>query len=89
MPRDVPDRLDAVTGQRVVRTFLLVRIVRGSLILLFLAIALTGVEIRGWPTGVAVAIAIALLLQVVALGVWVRRYVSIGEGSRSERRRGG
>ena len=82
MPRGVPDGLDADTSQRILRSFLVLRIVRGSLLLLFLAIALVGVEGRGWPSGVAVAIAVAMLLQGGAVMVWCRRYGSTGKGSR-------
>lgn len=82
LPRGVPDGLDADTGQRVLRTFLLVRIVRGSLLLLFLAIALLGVELRGWPAGVTIAIALAMVVQAGALAVWCRRFASAGKGSR-------
>ncbi|MCW2766294.1 MAG: hypothetical protein JWO11_2253 [Nocardioides sp.] len=59
---------------RIVRTFLIVRMVRGSLILLFLAIALVAVEVKSWPRGVAVAIAFAMVLQVGRLGASFLRY---------------
>lgn len=80
-PRDVPDGLDADTSRRVLRTFLVVRIVRGSLLLLFLVLALVGVRVRGWPAGVAIAIALAMLLQAGALAVWCRRYARTGRAA--------
>lgn len=81
MTRDVPEGLDAETSRRVQRTFLLVRIVRGSLLLLFLAIAVIGVELRGWPAWVVVALGLAMAMQAAALVVWCRRYA----GARTER----
>jgi hypothetical protein len=80
MARGLPDGLDADTSQRVRRTFLLVRIVRGSLLLLFLAIAGVGVEVRGWPSAVTVAIVLAMVVQTAALVVWCRQYASAGKG---------
>jgi hypothetical protein len=74
VPRGTPDGLDADTTRRIARTFLIVRIVRGSLLLIFLAIALVAVELKNWPTGVAVAIAIVMLLQAGALVAAYRRY---------------
>jgi hypothetical protein len=74
VPRGVPDGLDPDTTRRVVRTFLVVRIVRGSLLLLFLAIALLAVELKGWPRGVTVALALAMAVQAGALVAWCRRY---------------
>jgi hypothetical protein len=70
----VPDGLDADTSRRLLRSLLVVRLVRGSLLLLFLALALVGVEVRGWPAGVAVALAVAMLVQAAALMTWWRRY---------------
>ena len=75
VPWGMPDGLDADTAERIVRTFLVVRIVRGSLLLLFLAVALVGVEVKDWPTGVAVAIALMMLVQAGALVARYRRYV--------------
>jgi hypothetical protein len=74
VPRGVPVGLDADSARRVERTFLAVRIVRGSLLLTFLAVALVAVEVRDWPTGVTVAIAVTLLLQAGTLASCVRRY---------------
>ena len=74
-PRGVPDGLDADTTARVLRSFLVVRLVRGGLLLLFLAIAVVGVEVRDWPAGVTAALALAMLVQAGALLVWCRRYV--------------
>jgi len=74
LPRGVPVGLDADSARRVERTFLAVRIVRGSLLLIFLAVALVAVEVRDWPTGVTVAIAVMLLLQAGTLASRVRRY---------------
>ena len=76
------DGLDAGTSRRILRTFLVVRIIRGSLLLLFLAIALAGVEVKSWPSGVAIAIALAMLVQAGALVVWCRRYARAGQPSR-------
>ena len=72
--RGVPVGLDADSARRVERTFLAVRIVRGSLLLIFLVVALVGVEVRDWPTGVTVAIVVMLLLQAGTLASCVRRY---------------
>ena len=82
MPRGQPDGADANTTQRIMRTFLVVRIVRGSLLLLFLAIAWVGVEVKDWPSGVSVAITLAMLVQTGALAAWSRRYLSAGNSSR-------
>lgn len=57
------------------------RMVRGSGLLLFLAIALVGVDVRGWPTGVTVALALAVLTQAGALVVWWRRYTRAREAA--------
>lgn len=82
MSRGIPDGLDASTTQRILRTFLVVRIVRGSLLLLFLAIALVGIEAEDWPTGVMVAIVLAMLVQAGALVALCRRHASAGKGFR-------
>lgn len=65
--------LDADTTQRVERSFLVVRVVRGSLLLLFLAFALVAVELRNWPRDVAVAIAVTMLIQTGTLAASIRR----------------
>lgn len=78
-PASVPDGLDATTTVRVLRSFLVVRLVRGGLLLLFLAIAMVGVELRGWPRGVLVAIGLVMLAQATALVVWWRRYGRAGQ----------
>jgi hypothetical protein len=80
LPRRVPRDLEAETSQRIVRTFLVVRIVRGSLLMLFLVVALVGVEVRDWPTGVAIGIALAIVVQAGALAVWGQRYARSGSG---------
>jgi hypothetical protein len=72
-PPGVPDGLDAHATQRITHTFLVVRITRGSLLLLFLATALVAVEVKGWPPGVAAAIAVTMLLQIGALVANARR----------------
>ena len=72
MRRELADGLDADTRRRLVRSFLLVRIVRGTVLLLFLAVALVGVEANDWPDGIAVAIVLAMLVQAATLGVWCR-----------------
>jgi len=82
IPRGLPDGADAITTQQILRTFLVVRIVRGSLLLLFLAIAWVGVEVEDWPSGVSVAITLAMLVQAGALVAWCRRYLSASNGSR-------
>lgn len=57
--------------RRVAESFLVVRMVRGSLLLIFLGVALVGVELRDWPRGVSVAIALAMLLQIgVLVAAW-------------------
>ena len=63
--RDFPGDHDAMRG--VAQSFLVVRLVKGSLLLIFLAVALVGVELRNWPRVVSVAIALAMLLQISAL----------------------
>jgi hypothetical protein len=81
VPSGISHGLDADTTRRIARTFLVVRIVRGSLLLLFLAIALVAVEVRNWPPSVALGIALAMLLQAGALVGGYRRYVRAFEDS--------
>jgi hypothetical protein len=78
LSRKIPNGLDSDTTQRVIRTFLLVRIVRGALVLLFVTLALLGVVVRGWPLGVAVALGLTLLLQVGRVIVNCRRFARTG-----------
>jgi hypothetical protein len=78
MPRGNPYGLDVDTTERMVRSFLVVRIVRGGLLLLALAGILVGVEANRWPTGVAVAVVAALLLQGATLVANCRRYAHAG-----------
>jgi hypothetical protein len=77
----ISNRLDAGTTQRIARTFLVVRIVRGSLLLFFLTIALVAVEAKNWPPAVALGIALTMLLQAGALLACYRRYVRAVEDS--------
>lgn len=77
LPRGVPDGVDAETRRRVQRSFLMVRIVRGGLLLAFLAIAAVAVELRGWPHAVTVVLAVAALAQAGALVAGCRRYRSL------------
>ena len=81
LPRGTSDSLDAGTSRRILRTFLVVRIIRGSVLLVFLALALVGVEVRNWPAGVTMAISLAMLVQAGMLVVWCRRYASAGRGT--------
>jgi hypothetical protein len=70
-----------VTGPppQVERTFLVVRIVRGALLLLFLVVAAVAVELRGWPHGVTIALGVAALLLAVRLGADARRISARGD----------
>ncbi|MDQ3485332.1 MAG: hypothetical protein M3445_07985 [Actinomycetota bacterium] len=73
--------LDDDTALRIARSFLVVRLVRGGLLLLFLAIAWVAVELKNWPTAVALWIALTMLLQAGALVACYRRYVRAVEDS--------
>jgi hypothetical protein len=75
--RPVPDQVDADATARMTQSFVIVRVVRGSLLLVFLALAVLGVVHRGWPNGVAVALALAMVLQTGALAANVRRLLSL------------
>lgn len=59
--------------REVARSFLVVRLVKGSLLLVFLAVALVAVELKNWPRGVSLVIALAMLLQISALVAAWRR----------------
>lgn len=73
--RDFPGDPDPM--RRVAQSFRVVRMVRGSLLLIFLGVALVGVELRNWPRGVSIAITLAMLLQIGALvAVWRRARAS-------------
>jgi len=79
VPPGMSHGLDADTTHRLARTFLVVRIVRGSLLLLFLAIALVAVEVKDWPPAVALGITLTMLLQAGTLVAGYRRYVRVFE----------
>jgi hypothetical protein len=72
-PRGIPADLDAGTSARIEHTFLVVRIVRGSLLALFLAAACFGVEAKGWPHGATIVLAAAALLLTGRVVADVRR----------------
>lgn len=78
--------LDDETTERVVRSFLVVRMIRGSLLLVALVLALVGVEANRWPTVVAVAVVLAALLQAAALVANCRRYGHVGGWHHRSRR---
>jgi hypothetical protein len=65
---------DVETTNRIARSFLAVRIVRGSLLVLFFSLVLGAVVAEQWPTGVTVTVAVAVGLQVARLALNVRRY---------------
>jgi hypothetical protein len=67
-PRGIPADLDDRTTAQVAGTLLVVRVVRGALLVLFLVAAAVGVEARGWPhvvTAVVVLAAVLLAARVV------------------------
>ena len=72
-PRSIPAGLDQHGTERVERSFLVVRIVRGSLLLLFWAVALVGVEVHHWSTVAAAAVVFAAAVQAVVLAGSCRR----------------
>jgi hypothetical protein len=83
-PRGIPHDVDAETTNRIERTFLAVRIVRGSLLLLFLVVCLGAIVARPWPAGVTVAVALAAALQAARLTMSVRRYLHAATPHRRE-----
>ena len=80
-----PSPMDPESAGRVEQSLLVVRIVRGSLLAVFLAIALAGVESKDWPGGVALGVAVVLGLQVGMVGMTVRRYVALRAATRRDR----
>jgi hypothetical protein len=72
-PRGIPADLDDRTTARVAATLLVVRIVRGGLLVLFLVLSAVGVEARGWPHLVAAAVAVAAVLLAARVVGDVRR----------------
>ena len=80
-----PSPLDPESAGRVEQTFLVVRIVRGSLLAVFLALALAGVQAKEWPGGIALGVAVVLGIQVAAIGMSVRRYVALRAALREDR----
>jgi hypothetical protein len=76
--------MDAATANRIQHTFLAVRIVRGSLMLTFLMIALGAVVAKHWPAGVTVAVGLAVALQGARLTASLRRYLRTATLSRQK-----
>ncbi len=66
-------------SDQVERSFLVVRVVRSSLLLAFLVVAAVGVELRGWPHGVTVGVVVVALVLAVRLGSDVRRLSARGD----------
>jgi uncharacterized membrane protein YoaK (UPF0700 family) len=71
--------VDADTSARIEHSFLVVRVVRTSLLLLFLVGAAVAVELKDWPHGVTIVVAAAALLLAVRLGADVRRLSARGD----------
>ncbi len=73
-PSEAPVGFDAETAHRVARSFLIVRMIRGVLILVFLAISILAVELKGWPRGVSVGLALTMVLQAGLMTLMYRVY---------------
>ena len=78
-PRGIPADLDPGTTARVERSFLVVRVVRGSLLVLFLVVAATAVQLKGWPYGVTIGLVLAAVLLAARLVADVRRLSAPGD----------
>ena len=72
----------AAPTPEVERSFVVVRIVRGSLLLLAAVLACVGVEAKGWPHGVTIALAVVAVLLAGRLVADVRRIRVSGPGDR-------
>jgi len=69
----IPAGCDQDASDRIARSFLLLRIVRGTLMLLFWVAALVGVELGHWPTGAAVVVVLAVVAQAAMVSRNCRR----------------
>jgi hypothetical protein len=73
-PQGIPTDVDAVTHQRIARTFLVVRLVKGGLLLVFLLAFLVAIELKGWPWEAAALVSARIVLDVGILVTSWRRY---------------
>ena len=81
-PPWIPDDVDAETHRRIARTFLVLRLVRGGLLVVFLAVAMVAIEFKGWPRQATVLVGLVMVLLVASLIASWRRYsVSAWESS--------
>ena len=71
----------ATPTPEVERSFAVVRVVRGSLLLLAVVLACVGVEAKGWPHGVTLALAVVAVLLAGRLVADVRRIRASGPGA--------
>ena len=73
-PRGIPDDVDGETHRRIARTFLVLRLVRGGLLIVFLAVVMVAIELRGWPREATVLVGLSMVLLVASLIASWRRY---------------
>ena len=67
MQPSIPGGAEQDAAARIERSFLVLRIVRGAVLLLFWAVALVAVTVGHWPTGAAIVVHITLVI----LAIWL------------------
>jgi hypothetical protein len=76
LPRGIPEDVDDETYGRIARSFYVVRMVRYSLLVVFLLIFLVGFELKGWSRAATVVLGLAALGVLVLMARTHQRYVS-------------
>jgi hypothetical protein len=72
-PRGLPADVDAETHRRIAHTFFVLRMVKGGLLLVFLAVVVLAIELRDWPRTATVVVALMMLgLAAFLVSTWVR-----------------
>jgi hypothetical protein len=73
----IPQDVDAETHRRIARTFLVLRMVKGGLLLIFLAGMLVAIEAKEWPRAATALVGVGIFLEVLFLASSWRRYSAI------------
>ena len=71
-PRGIPADVDAQTHRRIAHTFVVLRMVKGGLLIVFLAVTVVAIELKDWPRTASVVVAVMMLaLAGLLVSTWV------------------